>query len=423
MRRAEWGEVAQVFLGAALALPPALLTWVFLDTSRHLDGRPLHRAVLLALAVFAVVVIAAVATAPPVRAVEVAAARTLLRLDLPDPVAPRALEARLRGAAWVAVCALVGGLVLVALLFLLPAGAGLVAAPFLPAGTGGVPAWAPQPGTTGAWWLVPVGVVALLLAWLVVVGAGAALRRWAAVFLSPVAADRVVLAVRRERQAAASNRLARELHDTVGHALTAMTLNATAASTLLVRDPAAAARHLDLVQDTGREALAELDEVLGSLRVGGGDVDAAIARSVERLGATRPVAAEVEELGVLPPEIGRAVVKVVAEGLTNAGRYAADGPVRLSVRRVAGPRPAVEVVVRNPVTGSDVELDEADPRPSDPAAASSGTGRGLVGIRERVVLLGGELAAGLEEAGDGAPPGSRDWTLRVRMPLDAGEQP
>ena len=119
MSRRLLGPVAQVFLGAALALPPTLLGWAFWTAART-DGSPLTLLTLLGLAVLAVAVVALVALAPAVRPVEVAAARSLLGVDLPDPLVPEARESRLLGAAWVGVCALVGGTVLFLLLLLVP---------------------------------------------------------------------------------------------------------------------------------------------------------------------------------------------------------------------------------------------------------------------------------------------------------------
>ncbi|MBZ4324368.1 histidine kinase [Streptomyces sp. SCA2-4] len=230
--------------------------------------------------------------------------------------------------------------------------------------------------------------------------AGAVLARRAPALLGPTAADRLAAAERRAHELALRNRLARELHDSVGHALSAVLLQASAARRVLDRDPAFARRALTSIEETTREAVGELDTVLGLLREDGpasaapaptlSDLDALVERT-RAAGGTVDVTAPAG-LGALPPVVSREAYRIVQEGLTNALRHAGPVPVRL---HVTTDTETLEVTVENPVGRT-------------PARTRGGGGRGLTGIAERARLLRGTSTAG---ARDGV------WRLSVRLPL------
>nr|WP_307870707.1 histidine kinase [Actinoplanes brasiliensis] len=157
----------------------------------------------------------------------------------------------------------------------------------------------------------------------------------APVLLGPSAAERVAALEARERQLAERNRLARELHDSVGHALTAVTLQAGAARTVFDSDPAFARRALGSIEDLGRTALEELDAVLGLLR---DDASGPTLADVGRL-LTGEVDAEVDDVDV-PAPISREAYRIVQECLTNAAKH---GSGRVTLRITAPDDLVVEV--------------------------------------------------------------------------------
>ena len=238
------------------------------------------------------------------------------------------------------------------------------------------------------------GVVACgLLAWAL----GRLAARTAPAFLGPTAGDRLELAEARLAAEAEHTRLARDLHDGIGHALTIIAIQAAAGRRVLEQDPAMAARALAAAEEVAREALEELDGVLAALRDPGewSGPEPGVDRLPTLLAAHREaglaVVAELEELPPLPPLVSGTVYRVVAEGLANAQRYAGAGEI---VLRVAGEPGAVRVLVDNP-------------RPVGAARRATG-GRGLVGVRERVAVLGGTVEAG---------PQDGRWRLRATIPV------
>ncbi|MGK5685371.1 sensor histidine kinase [Actinoplanes sp. URMC 104] len=316
-------------------------------------------------------VAAAVAAVPPflggTRELEIAAARALLDVDLPAPDRgrPLARETRIRAALWFGLHLLTGAVVGAAVLVAVPV-AVLAAA-------GQERVLGPVPGLAAA-------VLLLLGALYATAGLGSLAATMAPVLLGPSQAERVATLEARERELAERNRLARELHDSVGHALTAVTLQAGAARTVFDSDPEFARRALSAIEDQGRTALEELDAVLGLLR----DAEAPTLGEVGRL-LTGPVDAEIADVPV-PPPISREAYRIVQEGLTNAAKHG-TGRARL---RITAPDDLV-IEVTNTI--------KPDGR--------AGGGRGLAGMRERVRLLGGELTAGA----DGGV-----WRVVARLP-------
>ncbi|WP_223242490.1 sensor histidine kinase, partial [Streptomyces sp. CBMA123] len=259
--------------------------------------------------------------------------------------------------------------------------------------------WSPQ--LSGGWWSWPAAACCLLLA-----AAGCAavtgILRWAAPkLLGPSAAERLALAAERELLLAERNRLAHELHDSIGHTLTAATIQAAVAGEVLAADPAAARAAMRSIEESTRAALEDLDYVLGVLREEGAATapTRTLADLPDLLDRLRHAGAVVEpdlsgDLAQVQGTLSRAAYRILQEGLTNALRHGAGGPIEV---RVTASPDALELRVVNR-TG-----------PGAGAGDFPTSGHGLPGLAERVRLLHGEFAAG--------PDGPERWKLAVRLPV------
>jgi signal transduction histidine kinase len=187
------------------------------------------------------------------------------------------------------------------------------------------------------------------------------------------------VSVRNERA-----RIASELHDIVGHALSVMVVQAAAGQRLAPHSPGAAAESLAAIAESARQGRADLQrliDLLAGTEVASPDlslIDEMVDQAA-RSGLRVSCRLEGSRDG-LRSEVAHAAFRVVQESLTNALRHAPGAEVRVLVRSAADGR-AVTVQVEN----------DAAPRcaPSIP-----GTGRGLIGLRERVMDLGGAFSAG-----------------------------
>ncbi|MFE5309499.1 sensor histidine kinase [Isoptericola sp. NPDC056605] len=365
------------------------------------------------LALLTAVIVGAPPFLAPVRALEVAAVRTFLDVDartLPDPVGAPTVATRWRGAAWFALHLVLGALVTVGLLVAVPLATQLVLSAF-----GVDRAFLVQMGPTFA--ANPAGWLALGVLALVALPYGTALarrllRQSAEPLLGPDQTARIAELEARADRLAERGRLARELHDSVGHALTVTTLQAAAAARQVETDPDAARRSLAAIEEAGRSAMADLDHVLGLLR--GGEAAAgthrAPARSLDDLPAlvddARHAGTDVRldldasTAGSLPRATSHEAYRVVQEALTNAVRHAPGRPVTV---RVSVDDRTLDVAVANPLPAT------PSPATPSPAPPSPGGGRGLHGMAERVRLLRGELEAG---------PRDGSWVVRARFPVD-----
>jgi signal transduction histidine kinase len=180
-------------------------------------------------------------------------------------------------------------------------------------------------------------------------------------------------------------RIARDLHDVVAHAVSLVVLKAEAAEAVLDREPERTRAQLSSIQETGRQALAEMTRLLGMLRTSDrGDADAQprIAQLPTLVERVRRAGLDVEletrgDVRALDAGVDLTVYRVVQEALTNALKHGRSGG-RAAVLLCYAPD-AVTVEVSNDAAAS---------------RNGSGSGQGLVGMRERVSLYGGRLEAG-----------------------------
>ena len=198
-------------------------------------------------------------------------------------------------------------------------------------------------------------------------------------------------------------RVARELHDLVGHGLTSITLQCAVAAQQLDTQPRQAAAAIAAVEEVGEEVLRELHQLLAALDGSAAPAAPELARLRELARRTESQGLDVRlelagDLATVPAGHAGAAYRIVQEALTNARKHGGDGAVGARVARERG-RLAIEV--RNPLAGS-----------TAPAAAregGSGHGLGLAGMRERVRVYDGWLTAGPDDAGG--------WLVRAELPL------
>ena len=395
-----------LLLGAALALAfAAVLAWLVELLTRAL---PAPAAAAAAVAVL-LVPVALVGTMGEVRSVEGAAVAALLTRGVPERPEPATTwRQRARTSLLLVLHVAAGGLAGALLAVGVPVAVLLVVAAAGSSGAAAQLAELPVPDGTGARVLVAGGLVAAAA-----VGGELLGRALAAVvprLLAGPAGERLAAAEAHVSVLAGRDRLARELHDSVGHSLSLVSVQAGAARRLLGRDPAAAETALRAVEDASRRALVDLDHVLGLLREEGGSTAPAAApvpdlRDLGSLVATAAAAGVRAEVAVhgdvapLPAVVSREAYRILQEALTNALRHA--------------PGAACRVVVD--AAGDDLVLDVANAAPGPVAAGRPAGGRGLRGVRERVLDLRGSVDVGT------GPEGT--WRLRARLPVRARSTP
>lgn len=249
--------------------------------------------------------------------------------------------------------------------------------------------------------LQPGASLVLGVAW--VVGAEVGRRRREVTRLRAQAA---ALEAEREQNARAAvaeerARIARELHDVVAHSVSVMVVQAQAGPRLL-RDHDAASDAFGSIEQVGRGALVELRRLLGVLRT---DNQQPATAPQPGLGSLTPLLEQVRASGVpvsvsvggepvrLPPGIELSAYRIVQEALTNTIKH-------------AGPATA-EVVIRYGTYVLEIEVRDDG---NGPTAVGDDVGHGLIGMRERVAIYGGELESGARPGGG--------FHVRARLPIN-----
>jgi signal transduction histidine kinase len=366
-----------VLIGAALALALALLDITLIAILAQGSPLPIW-AVSAVGAVIVVAPIAALGLVPAMRTIEGAAVQALLSVDLPGgaPGPAQSWSQRRMTLGWFTVHLLSGAILVAGVMATIAFGNGWMVVPLL------------------------AGLVA------VAVGLGEMLARLAPAMLGPAAAERVAMLERDVERAVERNRIAREIHDSVGHALSLVTLQAGAARKVIGHDPDFAVSALTAIETAARDAAADLDHVLGLLREDVAHTETAPASNLESLEhlvrATRAAGLAVDhdvhgDVTSVPSLVSEEAYRIVQEALTNALKYSTDGAARLVVTRSDT---ALTVTLVN--------------RSSDERSGQTATsGRGLRGIAERVHALGGSYTA--------ASVAPDAWMLSATLPLSASD--
>ncbi|MFI6737312.1 sensor histidine kinase [Nonomuraea sp. NPDC050451] len=462
MRRNLPRRWACLILGGAL-LMPYMMAGVLIAAQWQGQNANLLLPIQIGVFVAVLPVVAVTGLFLPIRALEVNAAQGLLgaHVETPPRQAGRTWQERRRTAAWFTLHLAIGGLVSGSTLAIVPFTLVTLALPFAGRATPIIGVMV-EPGWPAVLWLL--GGLALLGALVATAaGAGELLARLAPVLLGPTPAERLAAAEEHARTLAERNRLARELHDSVGHALSVVTLQAAAAGRVLDRDPETARKALAAIEQSARTALEDLDHVLGVLREDGRAEDgrAGDGRAEDRVdgswsGIDRPGVSldgrqgDGDRAGVVPSGriSGVAPRRSRSEGTSGGRGFDPGGRVRApqatladldelvaasgaQVRQEVGDLSAVPAVVSREayrilqealtnaikhghgpvrlaaaVQDDDLRLEVTNPGRGDGGGGPGG--RGVTGMRERVRLLRGELDAGPTEAG---------WKVTVRLPL------
>ncbi|MCX4528141.1 histidine kinase [Streptomyces sp. NBC_01551] len=210
---------------------------------------------------------------------------------------------------------------------------------------------------------------------------------------------------RAQAVAAERARMARELHDMVANHLSAIAIHSTAA--LSIDSPATSREALGVIRENSVQGLAEMRRLIGLLREAGAGPEAGAVPSLDGLDSliaqarTNGCASGLDFVlddrrppgEPLPAPVELAAYRIVQESLTNALKHAAPGAVRVEVARAGG---LLTVRVDSPYG------DRPGPR-------APGSGAGLIGMRERAELLGGEFAAGAA---------GTVWQVRASLPAE-----
>ncbi|WP_327405669.1 histidine kinase [Streptomyces sp. NBC_01288] len=245
------------------------------------------------------------------------------------------------------------------------------------------------------WGYALLALLPLIATYAAVVGLGELATLLARKLLGPSRAEQLAALEERTEQLLERTRIARELHDSIGHALTVAVVQAGAARA--AGNPEFTERALGAIEETGRAALEDLERVLGVLREAERPVSSrpTLVDADRLLDSARASGAKVDAevtgpLETVPGPVSREGYRILQEALTNVLRHAGSVPVRVRIGVADG---TLDLEVRNPLTA---------------AIPGPGRGSGLRGIRERAALLGGRAHTGPDEG---------DWQVHAELPL------
>lgn len=416
-----WRRLLVLLIGGVIAVPyVAIVIWAV--TASNQVGRRADSLAIIGIGFLVFLLLCVPAFLTVIRALERTLAEQLLELSIPAPPRRPRTADRLRGALFYFGHACAGALLLFAVVVMVPSAIVLSTHPGQAHefSNGLIGTQASASATVlppGLIQILAVGILLVCLA--IIVAEGYFLPHYALILLGPSPADRAELAGRERARRFRRTVLAREVHDSIGHALTVTTMQAAVAKRAIQTDPTIAEAAVDEIARTGREAVAELDHVLSLLRSEAheGDTAAEGAGGTAVDGHDAGVGAD----GTRPPRRTIQDIELLAEEAQSVGH-----PTRLSiVGDVSELSPDVvhelHRIVREAVTNSlrhasapglsvSITIDEeaATVMSSNPTATRSvSPGLGLKGVKERVELFGGTVRWTVSEG---------TWSLEAVLP-------
>lgn len=389
------GALLMPYLMAALVLS-TLFTSPNPTTAAQAGTEPTPTAWALSLLI-GTALITATALVPATRTGQLHLARALL-----TPLDDTPTTSRWRTTAWLHLHLILGMAACLATMVALTEAALLAIAPLAPQ---------PHPIAQGPFTLFGYGHLnhplwgpPLALAWVLALTytialTGHLLTKAAPHLLGPTPTDRLAAAHAHAHRLAERNRLARELHDSLGHALSVVTLQAATAARLIDTNPDFARQALTHIADTARTATADLDHALGLLRQ---DTPATTRAPAPDLGdlthltqATQHTGTDLTchihgEVARVPALLSRETYRIAQEALTNALRHAPHQPLTLTLETTPG---QLTLTITNPLPPHETRSTKSrPPRTAKPHKRRTG-GRGIQGMQERAHLIGGTLTS------------------------------
>jgi signal transduction histidine kinase len=261
-----------------------------------------------------------------------------------------------------------------------------------------------QPGTVGdrtTWVESELGIA---VAWIVAESLRSRRARWAELRTRAESLEHERAAEARRAVGEERLRIARELHDVVAHSMSVIAVQSAVGNHVMDTQPEEARHALAAIEATSRSALTEMRRLLGILRQDG--EPAGSLAPAPGLADLAPLVAQVGEAGVrvwvqvdgergsVPPGVDLSAYRIVQEALTNVIRHAAAATACVKVRYEKG-SVAVEITDDGPARPAGGRgAGKADGPPAGSVTATPNTGHGIIGMRERVAVFGGEFTAG-----------------------------
>jgi signal transduction histidine kinase len=265
-----------------------------------------------------------------------------------------------------------------------------------------------QPGVVGSYVTWVESELGIAVAWIVAETLRNRRARWAELNARAERLEREREAEARRAVAEERLRIARELHDVVAHSMSVIAVQSAVGGHVMDTQPEEARQALAAIESTSRSALTEMRRLLGVLRQDG--EPAGSLAPAPGLADLTPLVAQVEEAGLrvwvqaegergpVPPGVDLSAYRIIQEALTNVIKHAAAATACVKVTYEKG-SVALEITDDGPGRKDGKRGAEADGPRADAVTPPFSTGHGIIGMRERVAVFGGEFAAGPRPGG------------------------